>query len=288
MSQAVTHIEWKHKRRLHHPANGLWQPSREGVPTKTPLSRPATRSRVQKVPIHLATLEQLWPPLHSEILAWKELEQDEWYPQLSSLQISTLVTEAIRFGQKAAQSLRYKGTLEPWINRIIRSNVKIQLLRRRTDDSDSWVRAQYRHKPPVIEIHHSSLDQLDQFFRRSGFQISQDDLIALHLLHEWFHHLESTQLGRTDDALPKAVKKKWGPFYRKSRITRLREIAAHAFTQEVMGLPWSPLWLDHLLLLTGKGWGPDRIRTTFHHWKTGWEELTSTAKASQDEDETPS
>lgn len=257
--------------------DGEWRPPREGFPTKTPLPRSATR----KASMHEATLDRLWPPLQPEVLAWKELEQDEWYPLLAPIQISTLVTEAIRFGRKAARSYRYHGTLHPWINRIIRSKVKIQLLPKGTGNTDSWVRAQYRRKPPAIEVYRSSLDQLDRFFQRSGFQVSQDDLIALHLLHEWFHHLESTQLGRTDDALPKAVIKKWGPFYRKSRITRLREIAAHAFTQEVMKLPWSPLWLDHLLLLTGKGWGPERIRATFHQWKTVWDELQSTAEAEQ-------
>ncbi|MDR6226481.1 hypothetical protein [Desmospora profundinema] len=264
------------------------RPPREGSPTKTPSPQPAVSSRIKKTSIRDASLDRIWPPLDTEVLAWKELEQDEFYPQLSPVQIPHLVTEAIRFGREAARPYHYEGSIDPWINKVIRSKVKILLIRTGTEKATSSIRAQYRRKPPVIEIHRSSLDQLDRFFQDSGLHVPQDDLIALHLFHEWFHHLESTQLGRADDALPKAVKKQWGPFHFKSRITRLREIAAHAFTQEVMALPWSPLWLDHLMLMSGKNWSRNRIRATFHQWKAVWEEWQNpvqSEESSQKEEE---
>jgi hypothetical protein len=242
---------------------------------------------VQQSSIRDAALERKWPPLDTEVLAWKELEQDEWYHQLAPVQIPELVMGAIHYGRDAARPHRYEGQIDPWINQLLRSKVKVRLIRETQADLLSSIRAQYHRKPPVIEIHRSSLDQLNRFFQDSGYQIPQDDLIALHLFHEWFHHLETTQLGRTDDALPKVIKKKWGPFHFKSRVTRLREIAAHAFTQEVMGLSWSPLWLDHLVLMTGKKWRFHRIRATFHQWKATWEELRDSNKESGEGEENP-
>ena len=126
------------------------------------------------------------------------------------------------------------------INRVIQSGVRDPFMEREGHDSTGWIRAQYRRKPPTIEIYKPSLKQLGRFFRQSGYHVNPDDLIALHLYHEWFHHLESSSLGRTDHRLPKAEKKRWGPLVFRRRIHRLREIAAHAFTQSDSVCPGLP------------------------------------------------
>lgn len=82
----------------------------------------------------------------------------------------------------------YEGDLAPLINRVIQSGVRIRFVEQEGHDSSGWIRAQYRRKPPTIEIYKPSLKQLGQFFRQSGYRIHPDDLIALHLYHEWFHH----------------------------------------------------------------------------------------------------
>ena len=76
----------------------------------------------------------------------------------------------------------------------------------------------------------------------------REDLIALHLIHEWFHHLEVSRIGRTDLRLPQVVTTRLGPFPVRRPLKKTREIAAHAFVQEMMGLSFYPLLLDHLLL----------------------------------------
>lgn len=196
------------------------------------------------------------------------------YPLLPPPMIPHYLEETISFGKSAARGENYSGDLSRLINRVIQSGVRVCFADRDGRDSPDWIRAQYRRKPPTIEIYRPSLNQLKKFFGQSGFKVSEDDLIALHLYHEWFHHLESTRLGRADHRLPKVQKKRWGPFILRQRVYRLREIAAHSFTQAALGLSWSPLWLDHLLLHTEKGWSKSRIREHFKQLEEKHKTLT--------------
>ncbi|SFS98555.1 hypothetical protein [Marininema halotolerans] len=229
-------------------------------------------------------LAQKWPTLSPFELAYTELEQDEMFSYLAPQKIPECINGALSFGKLAATSYQYDGNLGYWMDRVIHTGVRVSFLRRQKDH-DGWVRAQYRTKPAVIEIYRASLEQLETFFKQEGFTVKEEDLIALHLFHEWFHHLESTRLGRTDGRLPRVVKKKWGPIEIRERLTRLREIAAHAFTQEVMRLSWYPLWLDHLLLYTDKGWSKEQIRDHFQQVSRRCEEWQPSSTTQSDSTE---
>ena len=104
-------------------------------------------------------------------------------------------------------------------------------------------------------MYRSSLEQLSRFFDTTGRPVRREDLIALHLVHEWFHHLEVRRIGRTDLRLPRVPTTRIGPVSLKQPLKKTREIAAHAFTQEVMGLSFYPLLLDRLLLHARPGLG---------------------------------
>ncbi len=249
------------------------------VPIESYGSSPSKRHRQKEDRLHQIPLEKNWPTLSPVVLALIELEQDEMYPLIPEQMISNYLEEAISFGENAARGELYEGDLARLINRVIQSGVKIRFVEREGHDSTGWIRAQYRRKPPTIEIYKPSLKQLGRFFRRSGYHVNPDDLIALHLYHEWFHHLESSSLGRTDHRLPKAEKKRWGPFVLRRRIHRLREVAAHSFTQSALGLSWSPLWLDHLLLHSDQGWSKSQIRDHFQRLQEKYRSLTKPAQS---------
>ncbi|PTX59341.1 hypothetical protein C8P63_11236 [Melghirimyces profundicolus] len=246
---------------------GGWKTGRTDI-RGTGTVTPPREHRLKTIP-----LEKFWPTLPADALAFTELEQDEMYPFLPTRLIPRYLEEAMAFGREAAKGESCGGDLTRLINRILRSGVRVDFVRRKVTDPGGWVRAQYRPKPPTIEIYRSSMDQLRTFFEQSVHRVAEDDLIALHLYHEWFHHLESTRFGRADHRLPKVRKKRWGPFVFRQRVYRLREIAAHSFTQETMELSWSPLWLDHLLLLTEKGWSKSRIREHFRQLNDRFEAL---------------
>jgi len=84
------------------------------------------------------------------------------------------------------------------------------------------LRSEYRADPPQIILYCNPINQLSasiQANQRSG-RICYD-LVEVHIAHELFHHLEFTA--------------GFGPLPRAEA-----EVAAHAFTQELMGLDFIP------------------------------------------------
>lgn len=222
------------------------------------------------------SLGRWWPTLSAPVLAWTELEQDTFYPLLETEMIGTLLDRALQYGKQAAEEIQIQGSPERLIDHIIHSGIRIRFL---TESADKkWVRAQYRSTPPTIDVYSHSLHQLVDFFQKTGFRVRQEDVIALHLVHEWFHHLESSRWGRTDLKLPQVAVHIWGPIHKRRSLTRTREIAAHAFTQEVMGLSWYPLLLDHLLLLLERGATREQIREHFTRIKSQYQEVIALNK----------
>jgi hypothetical protein len=249
---------------------------------------PPQKSSPPKIlqPLNQVRLERTWPSLSTPALALAELEQDETHPLLSARLKFHLLQRALQLGEHAADNRNYGGDLARLMNRMIQSGVRVRFIDNQ-HGQNHWVRAQYLAKPKIIEINRASLDQLRHFFERSGDGVQEDDIIALHLYHEWFHHLETTRLGRADLRLPRAVKKRWGPITFRQPVRRTREIAAHAFTQKAMNLNWSPLLLDYLLLLTEKGWSVSKIRDHFAEMNDRYKALMQSVSSQSDPDENP-
>lgn len=229
------------------------------------------------------SLEKTWPVLSPVCLAYTELEQDEFYPFIQPEQIPLYIEKAMQFGQDASRLYAKDFRLQELINVLLKQGVRVQFLNKHA--SDGWVRAQYLAKSSTIEIYRPSLEQLEQFFLLMNQPVYTEDIICLHLYHEWFHHLEETRCGRTDLALPKIKIKKKGALTSKKTIRRTREIAAHSFTQTAMGLNWSPLLLDHLLFMTKQGWTKIQIREHFQKIKKQVELIMQRTRSEEEKQE---
>lgn len=212
------------------------------------------------------------PSLSLEVLGLLELKQDPYFSEIEPKQIPFLIQEAIRYGEQIASKVPGYTDLQSLFNRLLKQKIRVSF--HEQPDSASSTRARYWRKNKRIEIYRSSLKQLEAFFNQWLSPVLQDDLIAMHLYHEYFHHLEETKYGRTDEKLPKVVVKAWGPWYRKQAISRTREIAAHAFTQKCLGLSWSPLLLDQLIYHLEQGKTRSTIREHFQDLREQYERFT--------------
>lgn len=219
-------------------------------------------------------LERIWPTMDAEVLAFSELKRDEMYPNIRAKQIVPYIEGALAFGRQAGNDYTYDGNLAPLMAQIAASDTKVTFLDEKKQAGGKLIRAQYERKPAIIFIYRPSLKQIERFFLMSGFRIQQADLMALHMCHEWFHHLEETRFGRTDQALPKVVIRKVGPVEFKQPVASTREIAAHAFTQQVMGLSWYPLLLDVLIAESERQVKKGEIREKFRRMKHEFEKAT--------------
>lgn len=224
------------------------------------------------------TLERIWPVLNAEVLAYTELKDDELYPHIRPNQILSYIEGAMEFGRQSGIKYEYSGDLAPLMAHIVESGARVTFIDQKKHEGEKLVRAQYERKPANILVYRPSLEQMDHFFLKSGFRIRQEDFMALHMCHEWFHHLEETRLGRTDQQLPKLVMRKVGPVMFKQSVESTREIAAHAFTQQVMGLSWYPLLLDMLISQSERKVKKEQIRESFNSLKHEFERAVEREK----------
>jgi hypothetical protein len=220
------------------------------------------------------------PSLPLKVLGLLELKQDSFFSEIEPKQIPMIIQEAIRYGEQIASKVPGYTDLQSLLKRLLKQKVRVSFQEK--PPSALSTRARYWRKEKRIEIYRSSLKQLESFFSQWFSPIHQDDLIALHLFHEYFHHLEETKYGRTDEKMPKVVVKAWGPWYRKQTISRTREIAAHAFTQKCLGLSWSPLLLDQLIYHLEQGKTRSAIREYFQVLREEYERF-SQPEPSQEE-----
>ena len=96
------------------------------------------------------------------------------------------------------------------------------------------------------------------------YVIGEEEALAVHLAHEYFHYLEYHSSERKDDRTqpyyshgfvsdylePVQLVKLFGR-RRQAGILRCSEIAAHAFAKEMMGLEILPNYYDYTWLMAG-------------------------------------
>lgn len=215
--------------------------------------------------IRRVTLDPTWPTLDLPILAYAELEKDEMFPLMDQASIPNYINQSIKKGQIAAQRFGKGITFKNLINKLLKEHVQIAFVPQL--GIQGTVRAVYHKKNRRIEISRDSIQQIRSFFSEMGFFISEEDISLMHLVHEWFHHLEESTIGRTDKALPGVQYKRFGPFAWRKKVATCREIAAHTFTQAVLELSWSPLLLDYLLTFREQGESVPSIRHHFQQLK---------------------
>lgn len=207
------------------------------------------------------SLEYKYPALPPEYLFVLELEQDEYFPYLAADEVPLIIHQAMQKGLIAVNQWGGKKSCKDMINLLLKERITVRFKDVHVEMPS--IRAEYNKKQRLISIYRRSVCQIRQLFQEMKISVPKEDLYLLHLIHEWFHHLEETKAGRTDYALPRATVKQKGPLAIRKPLKRLREIAAHTFTQNALNLTWSPLLLDYLLLYKGKGWSMGQIRETF-------------------------
>lgn len=226
------------------------------------------------------------PYLDPKILAYEELKQDAHFSYLPHDAIPKLIDSILKTGRQVAQQQPNFSELKQLVNHLLKQGVRIHFAP--VHPLDASVRAQYQHRHPrQITIYQRSLTEMQQFFQALIGIVPVEELIRLHLYHEWFHHLEESQVGRIDQRYAHLSCKRWGPkqwFTQKKPLLAAREIAAHAFTQEMMNLSWSPLLLDQWIAHFKQGDSTAKMREQFWERKKEYQTLLASLTENTDDE----
>lgn len=191
------------------------------------------------------------------IPAYLELEQDVVFPHLTPAQRLRYVDFALDAGRREAAP--HRGT--PVAELCRRWGARLVIRESENRIAGLTVRAEHDTRTGTITLYQPSIAQVCELLNRSLPEPwTGQQVIDLHTAHELFHHLESTRIKPVHEQLPPVVTFRLGRFWEtKSRARRCREIAAHAFAKELLGLPFLPNAVDWLLLLSLNKWSVDEL-----------------------------
>lgn len=181
-----------------------------------------------------------------------QLREDPQYPRIPVDQRVALVEAALQDGRSLADR-----TCELWGQDpiAIAASCGVSVIHSEDDAgfSSIVVYADYAPRAPSITLYLPAILRLDRLIAERGAEVCRSigSTMPIFLAHELYHHFDCTRgsarLSRVHAVRIFSV----GPWHWTSGLSSLSEIAAGAFAQELLELPFHPKLLD-LLLLQGK------------------------------------
>ncbi|MFZ5827362.1 MAG: hypothetical protein ACOY94_23935 [Bacillota bacterium] len=199
--------------------------------------------------------------------AYLELEQDVVFPHLTPARRAWYVEQALEIGRVQARPHRGRplGLLAQELGaRVVRTDRENRI-------AGMEIRAEHDAGTGSITIYEPSITQVHRLLAQVLPEPWDRERVAeLHIAHELFHHLESTRILPVHEELPPVVTFRLGRLWAtRTRARRCREIAAHAFAKEVLGLPFLPNAVDWLMLVGLKRWSLDELTAALERAQRG-------------------
>lgn len=140
-----------------------------------------------------------------------------------------ILEAAVRVGRATADAIvRELGSADPW--RLARALALPVQLRARCADNPR-LRSECLHDPPTIVLYTEALADLSRLLLLHAPRLAYVPLDTVAVALEIYHHLE-----RARPHLLRGASRSW------PRVAR--EVAAHAFAQELLELPFFPAEID--------------------------------------------
>jgi hypothetical protein len=187
-----------------------------------------------------------------QALGLLQLREDPQYPRIPVDRRVALVEAALEDGRSLADRTRKLWGRDPT---AIAARCDVPVIRSKDDAGFGTVivYADYVTRPPSIMLYLPAIFRLDTLIEECGVQVCRGigSTTPIFLAHELYHYFDCLrgggQLSRRHAVKIFSV----GPWHWTSGLSSLSEIAAGAFAQALLGLPFHPKLLD-LLLLQGK------------------------------------
>jgi len=181
-------------------------------------------------------------------LAYLCLARDAKFLKAPEVERLKLIKSVLSFGDSVARGIVNEfGTNEP---REITQKLGLKVVGEDSGSLGSLLkRSEYRPKRKEIVIYRDSLNKL---MKEVAADDLSDRLMKLLIAHELFHFFEHTSYG----SIPSRFNvSRWemGPVSLKAEVPAVKEVAAHAFAETLLGIKQTPLVFDYLTYMFYSG-----------------------------------
>ncbi|ASA22524.1 hypothetical protein [Paenibacillus donghaensis] len=207
--------------------------------------------------------------LSDEVLAFAELEKDPLFHKIAPGKYSYYIARSLEMGRAAAVPLQGQPV------RCLLEQAGVAFEIKPASGSSALrlaLRAQldFSGRTPWINVYQDSMEQLREAALAGGGAygaLSLDEVMDIHLAHEYYHLLEYRADQFTSDVLEPVECMRIGPFRRQAAILQASEIAAHAFCKELLNLPYLPSLLDNIYVWQTSKLERVQIQEIVGRWK---------------------
>ena len=183
-----------------------------------------------------------------QALGLLQLREDPQFPRIPVERRVALVEAALEDGRSLADRTRDPCGSDP-MSIAARRNVPVVFSEDDAGFGSTIVHAEYTTRPPSITLYLPAIRHLDRLVLEHGgrARLGIDQTAPVFLAHELYHHFDHT---RGSAPLSRQYRVRLfgiGQWNWTSGLSSLSEIAAGAFAQRLLGLPFHPKVLDLLL-----------------------------------------
>jgi len=194
-------------------------------------------------------LTQAAPSATPQALGVLMLREDAQFSRIAAGRATALVDAALEDGRRMADSIRRRWGNEP---DLIACQCNVAVCE--SDVEQGWattvVYAQYLERPARITLFRPTVARMQrglaqpEVARIAGVEQARPMLLA----HELYHHFDARRDGPPLARQHRVTVLRLGPWRWTSGVVSLAEIAAGAFAQRLLELPWHPRWFDFITL----------------------------------------
>jgi hypothetical protein len=181
----------------------------------------------------------------SHALGLLQLREDPQYRRIPPDRRAALVESALDDGRAMADRIHERWGQDP---AAIAARCKVPVIRSEDDAGfgSIIVYAEYVAQPSSITLYVPAIRRLDRLIAERDVPMGSS--LPIFLAHELYHHFDCLR-GKARLSRRHAVRIfSVGSWHWTSGLSSLSEIAAGAFAQQLLGLPFHPRLLDSLLL----------------------------------------
>jgi hypothetical protein len=176
-----------------------------------------------------------------------QLREDPQYQRIPHNQHVALVEAALEDGCAMAKRIRNEWGSDPSVIASV-CNLPVRCSQSDAGFGSTVIYAEYNARPLAITLYLPAIQALDRLVARQGASCGGiAGTLPIFLAHELYHHFDGRR-GRARLSRRHAVRIfSVGTWHWTSGLSSLCEIAAGAFAQELLGLPFHPKHLDSFL-----------------------------------------
>ncbi|MFV0393040.1 MAG: hypothetical protein ACK5LC_01385 [Coprobacillaceae bacterium] len=186
--------------------------------------------------------------LNDEILGYGALKNDLLFHKIPKDKYQYYINKAIEIGKQKAISLK-QYSIKELCNK---NHIDITYASQTGKFYGVTFRAniELSESTRKITLYKDSMQDMLNAIKASGiYEYNEEEITNIHLAHELYHFYEYIDKQPTNEILDTIVRYKLGPIKLHSSITSVCEIAAHAFTKELLDLDFLPNIFDYMLLV---------------------------------------